>query len=233
MPRTFSNTHDANHLTVAHSSLFNSHTSTTTTTKSTKHFKTLNGGVAAPVASPSSSGIDAFDAVKDAERKAKNAASAKKSRQKKNRMEATRDKQVEEMEMGIQKLNEKINVAKKLINAMSSLVLDAKLQNLFGDSMTTHTHGGGTTSTFSLEHGSFHQQMEQETNTTSDMLHQHDVVDEEVARVSVFNLPLFDLLLNVTTTSTATSQKEAVVENENHNHNAVIIRQRMRRNIRL
>ena len=32
----------------------------------------------------------------------------------------------------------------------------------------------------------------------------------------VFNLPLFDLLLNVTT-STASSQKEAVVENENHN----------------
>ncbi len=57
--------------------------------------------------------------------------------------------------------------------------------------------------------------MEQETNT----IHHHHGVDEEVARVSVFNLPLFDLLLNVTTTtSTATSQKEeAVVENENHN----------------
>ncbi len=35
--------------------------------------------------------------------------------------------------------------------------------------------------------------------------------------MSVFNLPLFDLLLNVTTTSTATSQKVAVVVNENHN----------------
>ena len=34
--------------------------------------------------------------------------------------------------------------------------------------------------------------------------------------MSVFNLPLFDLLLNVVT-STATSQKEAVVVNENHN----------------
>ena len=34
--------------------------------------------------------------------------------------------------------------------------------------------------------------------------------------MSVFNLPLFDLLLNVTST-TATSQKEEVVVNENHN----------------
>jgi hypothetical protein len=122
MPRTFSHIHDANHLIVAHSSLleFNSHS--TTTTKSAKHFKTLKGGVAAPsVASPSSSsssGIDAFDAVKYAERKAKNAASAKKSRQKKNRMEATRDKQVEEMEMGNQKLDDKAS------KAMSGLVLE-------------------------------------------------------------------------------------------------------------
>ena len=60
--------------------------------------------------------------------------------------------------------------------------------------------------------------MEQETNTTSGMPHHHDVVDE-IARVPVFNLPLFDLLLNVT--STATSQKELVkvVVNES---NAVI-----------
>ncbi len=39
--------------------------------------------------------------------------------------------------------------------------------------------------------------------------------------MSVFNLPLFDLLLNVTSSTTATSQKEAVVV-ENENHNAVI-----------
>ena len=139
----------------------------------------------------------------DAERKAKNAASAKKSRQIKQQAKATRDKQVEEMEWRNQKLDKKINTAKQLINAMSSLVLDVKLQNLFGDS-TTPTHGT-TITTFSPEHGSFHQQMEQETNTTSGMPHHHDVVDE-VARVPVFNLPLFDLLLNVT--STATSQKE-------------------------
>ena len=106
-----------------------------------------------------------------------------------------------------QKLDKKINKAKQLINAMSSLVLDVKLQNLFGDS-TTPTHGTTSTNntiTSSPEHGSFHQQMEQETNTTSGMPHHHDVVDE-VARLPVFNLPLFDLLLNVT--STATSQKE-------------------------
>jgi hypothetical protein len=173
MPRTFTHIHDANHLIVAHSSLleFNSHS---TATKSAKHFKTLKGGVAAPfVASPcssSSSGIDAFDAVKDAERKAKNAASAKESRRKwatrRYRMWATRDKQVKEMEMRNQKLDEMINKTKRLINAMSSLVLDVKLQNLFCDSTTTHTHGG-TTSTFSLEHGSFHQQMEQETYATN------------------------------------------------------------------
>ena len=101
-----------------------------------------------------------------------------------------------------QKLDKKINKAKQLINAMSSLVLDVKLQNLFGDS-TTPTHDT-TITTFSPEHGSFHQQMEQETNTTSGMPHHHDVVDE-VARVPVFNLPLFDLL-NVN--CTATSQKE-------------------------
>ena len=122
------------------------------------------------------------------------------------KLEATRDKQVEEMEWRNQELDKKINKAKQLINAMSSLMLDAKLQNLFGDS-TTPTHGTTSTNntiTFSPEHGSFHQQMEQETNTTSGMPHHHDVVDE-VARVPVFNLPLFDLL-NVN--CTATSQKE-------------------------
>jgi glucan-binding YG repeat protein len=191
---------------VAHSSLldFNSQI-TTTTTKSVKHFKTLNGGVsAAAVAPPSSSGIDAFDAVKDAERKAKNAASAKKSRQIKQQAKATRDKQVEEMEWRNQKLDKKINKTKQLINAMSSLVLDVKLQNLFGDS-TTPTHGT-TITTFSP--GSFYQQMEQETNTTCGMLHHHDVVDE-VARVPVFNLPLFDLLLNVTSTATRPKEEES------------------------
>jgi hypothetical protein len=91
------------------------------------------------LASPSSSSSsDAFDAVKDAERKARNAASAKESRQKKNRMWAMRYKQVEEMEMGNQKLKDKINMAKRLINAMSSLVLDAKVQNLFGTTAPSH-----------------------------------------------------------------------------------------------
>ena len=215
-------THDGNLLVVADLSLldFNSQI-TTTTTKSAKHLRTLNNApVAAAVASPSSSGIDAFDAVKDAERKAKNAASAKKSRQKKNQIEATRDKQVEEMKTRNQKLDKKINKTKQLINAMSSLVLDVKLQNLFGDS-TTPTNGTTSTNnntTFSPEHGSFYQQMEQETNATSGMPHYHDVVDE-VARVPVFNLPLFDLL-NVT--STATSQKEEEVEVVVNESNAVI-----------
>jgi len=45
----------------------------------------------------------------------KNAASAKKSRQIKQQAEAMSDKQVEEMEWRIQKLNEKINTAKRLI----------------------------------------------------------------------------------------------------------------------
>jgi hypothetical protein len=100
-------THDGNLLVVADSSLLDFNSQITTTTR------TLNGGV-------SSSGIDAFDAVKDAERKAKNAASAKKSRQKKNQIEAMRDKQVEEMEMRNQKLDDKAS------KAMSDLVLEEK-----------------------------------------------------------------------------------------------------------
>ena len=98
MPRTFQHTsHNDDHglgLTVADSSLLeynsNSIGSSSTITKSNKHLKTLNGGVAHAAASPLSSssslssfssGYEAFDAVKDAERKAKNANSTKKSRQ--------------------------------------------------------------------------------------------------------------------------------------------------------
>ena len=199
MPRTFQHTtHNDDHglgLTVADSSLLeynsNSIGSSSTITKSNKHLKTLNGGVAHAAASPlssssSSSGYEAFDAVKDAERKAKNANSAKKSRQKKNMIEAKRDKQVEELKMKNQKLKEKVNISEYLLNALSSLGLDTKLQNLYSDS-TLHA---ATTTT--PEHGSFHQQMEQETTATLvSFLPSINDVEEGTQEFGQFNLPYF------------------------------------------
>lgn len=193
MPRTFLHTpHDGLGLTVADPSLLEYNSNSSTLTKSAKHFKSFTGGISNTLPLP---GIDAaaatvaaFDAVKDAERKAKNAASAKKSRQKKNYNEAKRDKQVDELKMKNEKLEDKVNLAKLAINALSSLVLDTKLLNLFGDS-STGQHAATTTTP---EHGSFHQQMEQETLVSF----VPNVNDVELGHVKmspedVFNLPFF------------------------------------------
>jgi hypothetical protein len=205
MPRTFQHTtHDGLRLPVSLLE-YTSNSSSSTTTKSARHLKTFDGCVAAHAAAASpSSGIEpAFDAVKDAERKAKNAASAKKSRQKKNLIEANRDKEVEEKELKKQKLEDKINISKLLINAMSGLVLDTKLQ-IFSDSTLFHA----TTNT--PEHGSFHQQMEQETTTTlvSFLPSINDVDEETTQEYGHVNLPLF-----FDANSTA-SQKEEEAANE-------------------
>ena len=216
MPRTFQHTtHNDDHglgLTVADSSLLeynsNSIGSSCTITKSNKHLKTLNGGVAHAAASPlssssSSSGYEAFDAVKDAERRAKNATSAQKSRKKKNMIEAKRDKQAEELEMKNQKLKEKVNISEFLLNAMSGLVLDTKLQNLYSDS-TLHA---ATTTT--PEHGSFHQQMEQETTATLvSFLPSINDVEEGTQEFGQFNLPYF-----LKANNTASQKEEEEDEN--------------------
>ncbi len=125
---------------------------------------------------------------------------------KKYMIEANRDKEVEEKELKKQKLEDKINISKLLINAMSGLVLDTKLQ-IFSDSTLFHA----TTNT--PEHGSFHQQMEQETTTTtlvSFLPSINDVEEETTQEYGHVNLP--EDLLNANNTA---SQKE---EEEDENN---------------